>query len=111
MVECPNGKLLVYASSVSFRELRLKSVSLTVARIAKLLGLDFELVTLKGKFKPIYVYYKDGGEEPIPLYCNKGEKVKSDEIRAALKSIMFTLSFHPQYSALVRMREKIMRLS
>ncbi|MGB9740612.1 MAG: hypothetical protein ACP5IM_05345 [Candidatus Bathyarchaeia archaeon] len=111
MVECPNGKLLVYASSFAFRERRLKSVSMTVARIAKLLNLDFELVAFKGRFKPIYVYYENGGDEPVPLYCNKNGKFKPHDVCSALKSMMFVLSFHPRYSALRRMRSEIMRLS
>jgi hypothetical protein len=111
MVECSNGKLLVYASSFAFRERRFKSVSMTAARIAKLLNLDFELVAFKGRFKPIYVYYKNGGEEPIPLYCDKDGKVKPSNVCSALKSMMFVLSFHPRYSVLRRMRREIMRLS
>jgi hypothetical protein len=84
---------------------------MTVARIAKLLSLDFEVVTFKGKFKPIYVYYKNGEEEPIPLYCDKDGRVKPSDVCSALKSMMFVLSFHPRYSALRRMRSEIMRLS
>jgi hypothetical protein len=111
MIECSDGKLLVYASTFAFHEKRLKSVNATVARIAKLLNLDFEVVAFKGKFKPIYVYYKNGEDEPVPLYCEKDGKVKPSTVLSALKSMMFVLSFHPRYSSLKRMRSEIMRLS
>jgi len=111
MIEEVNGKLLVYASVFAFNGRRLKSVSTIVARVARLLNLDFEVVAFKGNFKPIYVYYKNGEEEPIPLYCDRDGKVKSRGVLSALKSMMFVLSFHPRYSALKRMRNEIMKLS
>ncbi|MEM2105900.1 MAG: hypothetical protein QXV21_05475 [Candidatus Bathyarchaeia archaeon] len=111
MIEGAGGKLLVYASAFTFNGRRLSSVSTTVARVARLLNLDFEVVAFKGKFKQIYVYYKNGEEEPIPLYCDRDGSVKPSSVLSALKSMMFVLSFHPRYSALKRMRKKIMELS
>lgn len=111
MIDGAGGKLLVYASSFAFNGKRLKSVSTTVARVARLLNLDFEVVAFKGKFKPIYVYYKNGEEEPVPLYCDRDGRVKPSSVLSALKSMMFVLSFHPRYSALKRIRKKIMKLS
>ncbi|MEM3577197.1 MAG: hypothetical protein QXX51_01910 [Candidatus Bathyarchaeia archaeon] len=111
MIEDAGGKLLVYASSFAFNGGRLRSVSATVARVARLLNLDFEVVAFKGNFKPIYVYYKNGEEEPIPLYCDRDGRVKQSSVLSALKSMMFVLSFHPRYSALKRMRKEIMKLS
>lgn len=111
MIDGVNGKLLVYASTFAFNGRRLRLVSTTVARVARLLNLDFEVVAFTGKFKPIYVYYKNGEEEPIPLYCDKDGRVKPSSVLSALKSMMFVLSFHPRYSALKHMRNEIMKLS
>jgi hypothetical protein len=106
-----NGKLLVYASTCESHGSRLRSVSAAAERMAKLLDLDVEVVTLEDDFGPIYVYYKNGDEEPIPIYCNKGEKSNLQEISSALKNMMFVLSFHPKHSALKRIRKEIMLFS
>jgi tRNA U34 2-thiouridine synthase MnmA/TrmU len=111
MLENLNGKLLVYASSFTSRGGRLKSVSTATARMAKMLNLNVEVVTFREKFAPIYVYYKNGEEEPIPIYCNKNEKSDIQEICASLRKMMFVLSFHPKHSALKRIRKEIIRFS
>ena len=111
MLENLNGKLLVYASSFASRGNRMKSVSVATERMAKMLNLNVEVVTFREKFAPIYVYYKNGDEEPVPIYCNKGEKSGIKEIYTALRNMMFVLSFHPKHSALKRIRREIMRLS
>jgi len=111
MLENSNGKLLVYASNFRFRERRFKSVSIAAEKMAKLLRLNVEVITFKERFAPIYVYYKNGEEQPIPIYCDKGEKANTQEICTALRNMMFVLSFHPKHSALRRMREEIMRFS
>ncbi len=111
MLENLNGKLLVYASSFKFCGSRLKSVSIAAEKMAKLLDLNVEVVTFREKFAPIYVYYKNGDEEPIPIYCSKSEKSNMQEIYTALRNMMFVLSFHPKHSALKRIRKEIMRFS
>ncbi|MEM2281714.1 MAG: hypothetical protein QXZ68_07000 [Candidatus Bathyarchaeia archaeon] len=104
------GKLLVYASKTTPYKKRLKVVRAAVEKTAKILNLDFEVVTLRGRM-PIYVYYKNGAEEPVPLYCD-GEGTKSlEQVCSALRSMMFVLSFHPKYSALKRIRRAVMRFS
>jgi len=111
MLENSNGKLLVYASSFTFREKRLKSVSIAAEKMAKVLELNVEIITFREKFTPIYVYYKNGDEEPIPIYRDKGGKTSMQEIYTALRNMIFVLSFHPKHSALRRIREEITRLS
>jgi len=111
MLENSNGKLLVYASNFRFRGRRFKSVSIAAEKMAKLLRLNVEVITFKERFAPIYVYYKNGEEQPIPIYCDKGEKANTQEICTALRNMMFVLSFHPKHPALRRMREEIMRFS
>jgi hypothetical protein len=110
MLENLNGKLLVYASFTS-RGTRLKSVNVATEKMAKILNLNVEVVTFREKFAPIYVYYKNGEEEPIPIYCNKGKKSSTEEVCAALRNMMFVLSFHPKHSALKRIRREIIRFS
>jgi len=111
MLENSNGKLLIYASNFAFREKRLKSVSMATEKMAKLLNLNFEVITFGEKITPIYVYYKNGDEEPIPLYCNSGGKANVQEIYTALRNMMFVLSFHPKHLALRQIRKEIIRFS
>jgi hypothetical protein len=106
-----NGKFLVYASSGEFQGKRLESINVATEKMAKLLKLSVEVVTFKEEFTPIYVYYKNGDEEPIPLYCDKGETSSMQDVSKALRNMMFVLSFHPKHSALKRFRQEIMQLS
>jgi tRNA U34 2-thiouridine synthase MnmA/TrmU len=111
VLEDSNGKLLVYASALASHEKRLKSLRSAAERMAKLLNLNVEVVTFRERFEPMYVYYKNGDEEPIPIYCDKGEKADTQKICVALRNMMFVLSFHPRHSALRQMRNEIMRFS
>jgi len=111
LLENSNGKLLVYASSFAFREKRLKFVNVAAEKMANLLKLNVEVVTFRKRFTPIYVYYKNGDEEPIPIYCNKGGETDVQEVYMALRSMMFVLSFHPKHSTLKQMRKEIIRFS
>ena len=89
----------------------MKPVSMAAEKMARLLKLNFEIKTYRKNFTPIYVYYKTGDEEPIPIYCsNKGQSCM-DEVYSALKNMMFVLSFHPKHQALRRVRKEIMRFS
>jgi hypothetical protein len=111
MIEGSNGKLLVYVSSFASREKRLKPISGAAEKMAKLLKLTVEVVTFGKRFTPVYVYYKDGEEEPIPIYCDNSESSDAHEIYAALKRMMFVLSFHPKHSALRSIRKEVMLFS
>jgi hypothetical protein len=107
-----SGKLLVYASTGVPRKKRLASVRTATEETAKLLNLDFEIVRFRNSFSQIYVYYECGdGGEPIPLYCDKGKAGDQQDICAALRKMVFVLSFHPKHSALKQVRGAIMRLS
>ena len=110
-LENSNGKLLIRASSFTSHEKRLKSVSMATEKMAKLLKLNFEVITFGEKITQIYVYYKNGDEEPIPIYCNKGEESNMNEIYTALRNMIFVLSFHPKHSALRQIRRGIMQFS
>jgi hypothetical protein len=106
-----NGKLLVYASNVARSERRFWSVNAAAKKMARLLKLPMEVVTFGEEFDPIYVYYKNSDEEPIPIYCDKGGKFGMQEIYKALRNMMFVLSFHPKHSALKRIRKDVMLFS
>ncbi|MEM4734059.1 MAG: hypothetical protein QXD70_05985 [Candidatus Bathyarchaeia archaeon] len=105
------GKLLVYAPTDAASKKRLKFVQTAAEKTAKLLNLDLEVVKFRKSLSPIYVYYENGDEEPIPLYCDKGKTSDLQEICATLRKMMFVLSFHPRHSALKHVRGAIMRLS
>jgi hypothetical protein len=59
----------------------------------------------------LYIYYKCGEEEPVPLYCDEGKTAGLEEISSALRNMMFVLSFHPRHDALRQMRGEIVKLS
>jgi hypothetical protein len=111
MFENYNGKLFVYASSFASREKRLKPVSVATERMAKHLKLDFEVKTFRKRFEPIYVYYKNGEQEPVPIYCLADEQSSIDEILVRLRNMMFVLSFHPKNSVLKQKRKEIIQFS
>ena len=111
MLENCNGKLFVYASSFMSHGRRLKPVRMATEKMAKRLKLDFEVKTFKKRFVPIYVYYVNGDDEPIPICCI-GEQVSSiNEICTSLRNMMFVLSFHPKHSALREIRSELMQFS
>ena len=109
MLDLQTGKLVVYASSFASREKRLKPVSLAAEKMASLLKIDVEVKRLRRNFMPIYVYYKQGDEDPIPLYWNNGQKSNVDDVYATLRSMIFVLSFHPKHSALRYVRKEIIK--
>jgi len=109
MLGCSSGKLYVYGSSSSQK--RLKPVSIAAEKMAKLLKLNFEIKTFRKSFTPIYVYYKKGDEEPIPIYCNNNSQSNIEEVYTALRNMMFVLSFHPKHQALRQIRKEIMQFS
>jgi hypothetical protein len=90
---------------------RFKSVSIATEKMATSLDLNYEVVTSGDKITPICVYYKNGDEEPIPLYYDKDGKANIQDIYVALRNMIFVLSFHPKHSALKQARKGIMQFS
>lgn len=86
-------------------------MSAAVEKMAELLQMNVEVVTSKRQSAPIYVYYKNGDEEPIPIYCDKDNGSDMPDICTALRNMMFVLSFHPKHLALRQMRKEIMQFS
>ena len=111
MLSESNGKLLVLASSYALPTKRFKPINLAVEKMAKLLRTDVEIVIFKKQFKPIYVYYKSGEEEKVPIYCDNGDELDSQTIYSTLKDMIFVLSFHPKHSWLKKIREEFMQFS
>jgi hypothetical protein len=79
--------------------------------MAKRLKLGFEVKTFRKRFAPIYVYYTNGDDEPIPIYCISEQQSSIDEICTSLRNMMFVLSFHPKHSALREIRSELMQFS
>ena len=103
---------MVYASTVNPSAQRLESVKNAAKETAKRFNLDFEVVRFDRMSSPIYVYYEENDcHEPIPLYCDEGKISDLEEIRNALRRMMFVLSFHPKHSALAQMRGELLKLS
>ncbi|MDI6905427.1 MAG: hypothetical protein QMD13_08105 [Candidatus Bathyarchaeia archaeon] len=58
-----------------------------------------------------WLSYKNGDEEPIPIYCHKNGESSIEEVYEALRNMMFVLSFHPKHSALKQIRKEVMLFS
>jgi hypothetical protein len=111
MFKSDSGKLMVYASvEVSPRQ-RLLSVKTAAETMAKQLNMDFEVVKQINGVSPIYVYYENGDNEPIPLYCDEGKKGDLTEISSKIRNMMFVLSFHPRHKALKQARKALLAFS
>lgn len=101
---------MVYASAASSHTQRLQSVKNAAEKTAIQLKMNFEVVKKTKSCSQIYVYYENGEDEPIPLYCDNGKTGDLQEIRTKLRSMMYVLSFHPKHSALKQVRNSIIAL-
>jgi hypothetical protein len=104
----PNGKLLIYTQQTMDREERLKAIKSAASKIAEPLKLQIQIVSLTKKF-PTYVYYmREDDPEKIPIYCDSPHNQREKEIYQRMKSILFTLSFHPKHSSLLAARKDLL---
>lgn len=110
MFKSDSGKLTVYAPTISSHRERLRSVRTAAEKMAKQLNLDFEIIKQTTGCSPIYVYYEQGEEDPIPLYCDEGKTGDLQEIFSRLKNMIFVLSFHPKHRALKQARKALIAL-
>ncbi len=108
MLKNEAGKLTIYSSSRCSHDQRLVSIKTATQQIAQQFKLDFEMVKQAESINQIYVYYENGNDEPIPLYCNEGKYDDKQEICAKLRNMMFVLSFHPKHIALKHVRKEIL---
>ena len=111
LLKSNSGKLFIHASCDNPHKKRLRSIRNETEEAAKLLNMDFELVKIRKDFSQIYVYYGDGQDEPVPIYCDDGKATNLREICETLRNMVFVLSFHPKYSRLKQLRREIMRPS
>jgi hypothetical protein len=105
------GKLLLYASTGGSGKSRLHSVREATMETAERLHLGFELVRFRKSSNQIYVYYENGDDEPVPIYCDEGKKFDVADICTSLRKMIYVLSFHPRNSALRTMRTELMGFS
>ncbi len=102
---------MVYGSGTK-TEARLDMVKSAAQQTAKQLNLDFELVRFERTGASIYVYYEEGNDcEPVPLYCDEGKMSGQEEVCAAIRNMMFVLSFHPKHAVLAGLRSEVLKLS
>ncbi len=99
----PSGKFMVYASAFPGRSDRLKTVGRAVFRIADRLGADIE-ISQRRNVQSIFVYYRNGGKERIPVYCDWGKNWNEEDVYHSIWSVVYALSFHPEYSVLQTIR-------
>jgi len=102
---------MVYASTEESPRQRLLSVKAAAETMAKQLNMDFEMVRQVEGVSPIYVYYENGDDEPIPLYCDEGKTGDKAEISSKIRNMIFVLSFHPQHEALKSARKALFAFS
>jgi hypothetical protein len=106
-----NGTLLVYAPEKPPRKTKLIAVTTAAEKMARLLNLNIEIVKQPQRTSPIYVYYENGKDEPVPIYCDRGKLHDTKEVCGALRNMLFVLSFHPKNSVLRNWRHTLMTLS
>jgi hypothetical protein len=111
MFKNDSGKLMVYASTDASPKQRLQSVKTATEEMAKKFNLDFEVVKKTKGASQIYVYYENGNDDPIPLYCDEGKTGDATEISSKIKNMMFVLSFHPRHAALAQARKALFTFS
>ena len=100
-----SGKFLIYTSRFSRRRERLKTVGRAVVRVAERLGADIE-VYQRNDALSVFVYYKNGGKEEIPVYCDWDKNWNEEEVYHAIRNVIYTLSFHPEYTVLQTIRKR-----
>jgi hypothetical protein len=108
MYKNETGKLTLYTSTNFSPRQRVQFVRSAAETMAKQLNMSFEVVKQTGTGSPIYVYYEDGDEEPVPLYCDKGKTGSSSEITSKIRNMMFVLSFHPRHAGLKQARKMLL---
>lgn len=84
---------------------RHKTVGRAVVRIAEMLGADIELSQRRNVLS-VWVYYKNGGKEEIPLYCDWGKNWNEDDVYYAIRNVVYALSFHPEPAVLQPVRRR-----
>ena len=99
------GKFLIYSSRTQSPE-RLKIVGSAVSKVANSLNFKTEAFPRR-ELLSIYVYYKNGAEDEIPVYCDWGKHWKEKDVSRAIRNMMFVLSFHPRHSSLRAMRSQM----
>lgn len=102
---------MVYSSNEQTQIKKLEAIQLATKKTARMLNMDYKLIKFKENYSKIFVYYDNGIDDPIPLYCNKGKKEEPQEIFTSIRKMMFVLSFHPKHTALRNVRSSIMKLS
>lgn len=100
-----NEKFLIYASRFSRRRDRLKTVGRAVVRVAERLGVNIEVYPRKNILS-IFVYYTNGNNEEIPVYCDWGKTLNEEDVYHAIRSVIYALSFHPRYEVLQTIRKR-----
>jgi len=110
MLKADSGRLMVYASAETSSRKRLLSVKSAAEKMAQQLNLGFEFVRQTRGCSPIYVYYENGYDDPIPIYCDEGKKGDFADISSRLRNMIFVLSFHPKHAALKQVRKALVAL-
>lgn len=105
------GKILLFTSANRAKSRRLDSVRQAAVATAEYFHLGFEIINFRNSCGQIYVYYGNGSDEPVPIYCDEGKGFDVEGICMSLRKMMFVLSFHPRNSALRVMRPLLMGFS
>jgi len=105
------GKLMLFASANRVKSRRVDSVREAALTTAEHFNMGFEVVCFRNNCRQIYIYYGNGIDEPVPIYCDEGKMFDVEGICTSLKKMMFVLSFHPRNLALRTMRMQLMGFS
>lgn len=96
-------KFLVYTPVSVRHKRRSRIVSNATSKVAKRLGLDIE-ISETNKVPSPYVFYLKEDKGQVPVYCDLGKDWNEEKIYNAIRSVVYALSFLPEYDNLQLIR-------
>lgn len=80
-------------------------VGRAVSRVAERLGLEIEISKTSRVPSP-YVFYLKRDMEDVPVYCDFGKDWDEDRVYNSIWSVVYALSFLPEFSILQSVRRR-----
>lgn len=96
-------KFLIYAPVSLGCRRRLRVVRRAASKVAERLGLGIE-VNETDRVRSTYVFYLEGDRGEVPVYCDLGKDWDEEKVYDSIRSIVYALSFLPEYTGLQLVR-------
>ena len=99
------GKFLIYVPNSPDRKKRLDMVSKAVSKVAVKLGAKIEISETDRVTSPYVFYLNKENAKEMPIYCDLGKDWDEEKIYNSIRSIVYALSFLPQFNSLQFIRK------